>query len=175
MDGNARAYAPDAPASAADAAAAGPEVVFYQLTKKFVDTEESVPDDAQDVLYYTLAVGHHTGVIDCFEERLRCPLSTYERLVEAFPEGDARYKLAGVMRHGEIQIDKMHLAVMVPGLAAMREAAGAQAAGEAADQGTGEVAALDDEARAVLDALTEMVDVLAREGAAYIMGRIRRP
>ena len=166
MDGNARAYAPDAPASAADAAAAGPEVVFYQLTKKFVDTEESVPDDAQDVLYYTLAVGHHTGVIDCFEERLRCPLSTYERLVEAFPEGDARYKLAGVMRHGEIQIDKMHLAVMVPGLAAMREAA---------DQGTGEVAALDDEARAVLDALTEMVDVLAREGAAYIMGRIRRP
>ena len=166
MDGNVRAYAPDAPASAADAAAAGPEVVFYQLTKKFVDTEESVPDDAQDVLYYTLAVGHHTGVIDCFEERLRCPLSTYERLVEAFPEGDARYKLAGVMRHGEIQIDKMHLAVMVPGLAAMREAA---------DQGTGEAAALDDEARAVLDALTEMVDVLAREGAAYIMGRIRRP
>ena len=166
MDGNARADAHDAPASAADAVAAGAEVVFYQLTKKFVDTEESVPDDAQDVLYYTLAVGHHTGVIDCFEERLRCPLSTYERLVEAFPEGDARYKLAGVMRHGEIQIDKMHLAVMVPGLAAMREAA---------DQGTGEVAALDDEARAVLDALTEMVDVLAREGAAYIMGRIRRP
>ena len=167
MDGNARAYAPDAPASAADAAAAGPEVVFYQLTKKFVDTEESVPDDAQDVLYYTLAVGHHTGVIDCFEERLRCPLATYERLVEAFPEGDARYKLAGVMRQGEIQIDKMHLAVMVPGLAAMRDAAAEPSAGEAA--------ALDDEARGVLDALTDMVDVLAREGAAYITGRIRRP
>ncbi len=169
MDGSASTYAPCAPASAADAAAAGPEVVFYQLTKKFVDTEESVPDDAQDVLYYTLAVGHHTGVIDCFEERFRCSLAAYERLVEAFPEGDARYKLAGVMRHGEIQIDKMHLAVMVPGLAAMREA---QAQAEAQPQAAG---ALDDEARAALEALTEMVDVLAREGAAYIMGRIRRP
>ncbi len=161
MDGNAREYSPDAPASAVDALAAGPEVVFYQLTKKFVDTEESVPDDAQDVLYYTLAVGHHTGVIDCFEERFRCSLSAYERLVDAFPEGDARYKLEGVLRHGEIQIDKMHLAVMVPALTAMREGQGARS--------------LDDEARSALDSLAEAVDVLAREGAAYIMGRIRRP
>lgn len=159
MDASLRAYAPDAAVCDADASAAGPQVVFYQLTKKFVDTEESVPDDAQDVLYYTLAVGHHTGVIDCFEERFRCPLGVYKRLVGAFPEGDARYKLEGIARHGEIQIDKTHLAVMVPGLAAMRDERGS----------------LDSEACAALDALTGAVDVLAREGAAYIMGRIRRP
>ncbi len=159
MDGSVRSYAPDAPVSDADANAAGPQVVFYQLTKKFVDTEESVPDDAQDVLYYTLAVGHHTGVIDCFEERFRCPLEVYARLIDAFPEGDARYKLEGIVSHGEIQIDKTHLAVMVPGLAAMQDG------GES----------LDAEVRAALDSLTGAVDVLAREGAAYIMGRIRRP
>ena len=46
------------------------QVVFYELTRKFVETEEDVPQEACDVLYYTLAVGHHTGVLDCFEPRL---------------------------------------------------------------------------------------------------------
>ncbi len=159
MEGNALDYAPCAVASAKDAEATAPEVVFYQLTKKFVDTEESVPKDAQDVLYYTLAVGHHTGVIDCFEERFRAPLSVYEELVGALPEGDARYKLAGIMRRGEIQIDKMNLATLV----------GALADFEASSR------ALSDEAQACYASLRAAIDVLAREGAAYIMGRIRRP
>lgn len=159
MEGSAETYRPYAPASAADAEAGEAEAVFYQLAKKFVDTEESVPDDAQDVLYYTLAVGHHTGVIDCFEERFRVPLAAYERLCAAFPEGDARWKLEGVMRHGEIQIDKSHLAVMEPAFAAFDPAA----------------AGLDPAAAECAQRLKNAIDVLAREGAAYIMGRIRRP
>ena len=50
------------------------QVVFYELTRKFVETEEDVPQEACDVLYYTLAVGHHTGVLDCFEPRLSVPV-----------------------------------------------------------------------------------------------------
>lgn len=157
MEGSAREYRPSAPASARDAKAGGAEVVFYQLTKKFVDTEKSVPEDAQDVLYYTLAVGHHTGVIDCFEEKFRVPLAVYERFAAAFPEGDARWKFEGVMRHGEIQIDKSHVAVMVPALCDF------------------DASGVPEDVAACAEQLRAMVDVLAREGAAYIMGRIRRP
>ncbi len=46
------------------------QVVFYELTRKFVETRKRSPGQVCDVLYYTLAVGHHTGVLDCFEPRL---------------------------------------------------------------------------------------------------------
>ncbi len=88
-------------------------VSFYRLTKKFVDSEASVPDDARDVLYYTLAVGHHTGVIDCFEEALTMPLESYERLIAQLDDEGARRKLEGVMRFGEIEIDKSHVPVLL--------------------------------------------------------------
>ena len=55
------------------------QVVFYELTRKFVETEEDVPQEACDVLYYTLAVGHHTGVLDCFEPRLSVPVNVFCR------------------------------------------------------------------------------------------------
>lgn len=63
------------------------QVVFYELTRKFVETEEDVPQEACDVLYYTLAVGHHTGVLDCFEPRLSVPVNVFYSLVDALPEG----------------------------------------------------------------------------------------
>ena len=62
------------------------QVVFYELTRKFVETEEDVPQEACDVLYYTLAVGHHTGVLDCFEPRLSVPVDVFYSLVDALPE-----------------------------------------------------------------------------------------
>ena len=62
------------------------QVVFYELTRKFVETEEDVPQEACDVLYYTLAVGHHTGVLDCFEPRLSVPVNVFYSLVAALPE-----------------------------------------------------------------------------------------
>ena len=70
------------------------QVVFYELTRKFVETEEDVPQEACDVLYYTLAVGHHTGVLDCFEPRLSVPVDVFYSLVDALPEGEAKTKFA---------------------------------------------------------------------------------
>ena len=74
------------------------QVVFYELTRKFVETEEDVPQEACDVLYYTLAVGHHTGVLDCFEPRLSVPVNVFYSLVDALPEGEAKTKFASAPR-----------------------------------------------------------------------------
>ena len=91
------------------------EVVFYRLTKKFVESQESIPEESKQVMYYTLAIGHHTGVIDCFEPALGCSRELFDRIVSLFPEGsDARYKLGGIARYGEIQIDKSHVATLLP-------------------------------------------------------------
>lgn len=72
------------------------QVVFYELTRKFVETEEDVPQEACDVLYYTLAVGHHTGVLDCFEPRLSVPVNVFYSLVDALPEGEAKTKFEAI-------------------------------------------------------------------------------
>ena len=66
------------------------QVVFYELTRKFVETEEDVPQEACDVLYYTLAVGHHTGVLDCFEPRLSVPVNVFYSLVDALSASSTR-------------------------------------------------------------------------------------
>jgi hypothetical protein len=89
------------------------EVVFYQLTTKFLDNEREIPEKSSEILYYSLQVGHHTGIIDCFSEKLRCSYDTYLEVIEALPaDSDARYKLEGIIRHTEIQVDKTHLAVL---------------------------------------------------------------
>lgn len=87
----------------------GGRVVMYQLTAKLVDSATDVPRDAEDVIYYTLSVGHHTGVMDCFSPRLSCSVETFESVLGGLPAGAARSKLEGILRFGEIQIDKSHL------------------------------------------------------------------
>lgn len=65
------------------------------------------PDqEACDVLYYTLAVGHHTGVLDCFEPRLSVPVNVFYSLVDALPEGEAKNKFEAIRSFGECQLDK---------------------------------------------------------------------
>lgn len=91
-------------------------VILYQLTAKFVDSEMALPDDARDIMYYTLSMGHHTGVMDCFTPKLMCSMETYRLIIDLLPEGDARRKLEGIVRFGEIQIDKSHLAALQPAL-----------------------------------------------------------
>lgn len=71
------------------------QVVFYELTRKFVETEEDVPQEACDVLYYTLAVGHHTGVLDCFEPRLSVPVDVFYTLIDALPGGGGQDQVRG--------------------------------------------------------------------------------
>jgi hypothetical protein len=136
-------------------------VVFYRLCAKFVDNERSVPQETSDVLYYTLAVGHHTGIIDCFSESFSCSGDVYQRIVDLFPpESDARYKLDGIGRKGEIQIDKSHLGLF--------------------DTSVNEALAsldVDDEAYASmrdwLDGFSLSLDDMRCHPGAYLMGRMQ--
>lgn len=162
MKGANDAYRGDAAVSARDREAPGAQVVFYQLTRKFVDDARSVPEDAQSVLYYTLAVGHHTGVIDCFEERLRSSLEAYERVLDLLGDAeDARYKLAGILRGGEVQIDRSHVASLQDAVARAAAVAPPADGGGPGEEG------------AWLAAFAELLEVLAADGTAYIMGRRR--
>ena len=53
------------------------QVVFSQLSRKFIDENDATPSEAQQVVYYSLAIGHHLGVIDCLEAALTCPWDAY--------------------------------------------------------------------------------------------------
>jgi len=88
------------------------KVIFYSLSSKFVDEKSAQKHSSQkvqEVVYYSLAIGHHLGVIDCLKSRLECPLNEYIHWVDCLPENsDAHRKLAGVQRFGEINIDSSH-------------------------------------------------------------------
>ena len=60
------------------------QVVFYSLSRKFVQ-EKKAPAKAQEVIYYSLAIGHHLGVIDCLEAKLSCPLAGFHGWVAQLP------------------------------------------------------------------------------------------
>lgn len=138
------------------------DVVFYQLGTKFVDNEREIPEDVSDIMYYTLAVGHHTGVIDCFEERIRCSEGTYDRIVALFEEGsDVHYKLDGVNRRGEIQVDKRHVPVLDRPV--KQVLAGLQASGKPG---------LETEISWLIS-FSEALDAIKQNPAIYLMGRKR--
>jgi len=88
------------------------KVIFYSLSSKFVDEKSAQKrgsQKAQEVIYYSLAIGHHLGVIDCLQSRLECPFDGYLHWIDCLPENsEARRKLAGVQRFGEITIDSSH-------------------------------------------------------------------
>ncbi|MCD8316030.1 MAG: hypothetical protein LUB61_01295 [Eggerthellaceae bacterium] len=83
------------------------ELVCYQVNKRFVDNEYSIPKNEEQemiegVVYYALDIGHHTGIIDCFAERLRCPLSLADEIYKSLPEGTLlRRKLKRAVERGE--------------------------------------------------------------------------
>ncbi len=56
--------------------------VFYQLTHKFVNNDAYIPENAQQVMYYSLAIGHHVGVMDCFKSLMEIPLDELSGLDE---------------------------------------------------------------------------------------------
>jgi hypothetical protein len=91
-------------------------VVFYQLTHKFVDQQKGVPESARQVVYFTLAIGHHIGVMDCFHRLLEIPLSDYRGWVARMPEGPGRRKLEGLLKWGEIEINRDHAGDLLPAL-----------------------------------------------------------
>lgn len=91
-----------------------PKIIIYQLRTKFVNQREDVPEDAKQVVYYTLAVGHHVGVMDLFSNRLEIPLEEFAAWVQSQPEGPARTKLEGALRWGEIEVNQSHVRMLLP-------------------------------------------------------------
>lgn len=96
------------PEQTPDHAGTDGKVIFWSLRQKFVDSDTDVPEEAQQVMYYSLAIGHHVGMIDCLNTELICPLSGYQSWVNSLPEGEARRKLQGLITFGEINIDSTH-------------------------------------------------------------------
>lgn len=93
------------------------KVIFYLLNQRFVENENKIPEEAKDVMYYSLAIGHHVGVIDCFKKLITADYDDYCQFVNSFPEnGEARRKLAGLMKFGEIVIDSSHVNLLAQAL-----------------------------------------------------------
>jgi hypothetical protein len=99
---------------------ANAEIVFYRLTSKVVSMEENISEKSKNVAYFTLAVGHHSGVLDCFTEALRVPYSSLEALLELLPQdGYTHFKLEGLRKFGEINIERQHAVLLLEGFAAL--------------------------------------------------------
>ena len=96
-------------------------VVFSQLSRKFIDENDATPDAAQQVVYYSLAIGHHLGGIDCLEAALSCPWEDYMAWIGTLEAGsDARRKMEGVPKYGEIVIDINHVVMLAQAFDAAR-------------------------------------------------------
>ncbi|EPT7079920.1 formate hydrogenlyase maturation HycH family protein [Cronobacter sakazakii] len=87
-------------------------VVFSRLSRKFVDENDATPPQAQQVIYYSLAIGHHLGVIDCLKASLACPFEAYQAWIATLAPGEAQRKMQGVPRYGEIVIDQNHVSLL---------------------------------------------------------------
>jgi len=127
-------------------------VQVYRLVRKFVDNANSVPEGSKSVLYYTLSVGHHTGVIDCFERVLSMPVATFERICDGLDRGEARYKLEGVMRHSEIELGKAQVNLVIHALEPL-------------------LSSSDEEVSRFVALLLEQLHMVRDEAAVYVMIR----
>jgi len=86
-----------------------PQIVFYQLGRKVVSNQQSVPEDARQIVYYSLAIGHHVGVMDCFDELMAVPAEAFGQWLSRLPEGEGRRKLEGALAFDEIEINQSHV------------------------------------------------------------------
>ncbi|MDR3535821.1 MAG: formate hydrogenlyase maturation HycH family protein [Acetobacteraceae bacterium] len=128
-------------------------VVFYQLNAKFLERTEDIPENAKQVVYYSLAIGHHIGVFDCFKPILRCSNALYDQIVATFPEGsEARRKLTGLLRFGEIVVDSSHTRMLKVAIDEV-------------------LASADAEVAVWLRALDTALDAIEQEPVMYLMGK----
>lgn len=88
--------------------------VLYQLTHKFLHQEQDIPEGPRQVIYYSLAIGHHVGVMDCFQSLMELPLQDYRRWLDGIPEGTGHRKLEGLLKWGEIEINSEHAKELLP-------------------------------------------------------------
>jgi hypothetical protein len=89
-------------------------VVFYQLTKKFVNDQDKIPEEARQIVYYSLAIGHHVGVMDCFDSLMELPLEEYESWIQKLEDGSGRRKMEGLLKFGEIEVNASHVSELLP-------------------------------------------------------------
>ena len=94
-----------------------PQIAFYRLSRKIVSTQDNIPEDARQVVYYSLAIGHHVGVIDCFSELMLVPAREFRQWLDRLPDGEARRKLEGAFLWNEIEINRSHVEELLPALA----------------------------------------------------------
>ncbi len=102
-------------------------VVFYQLSRKFVQEGQAVPSQSKHLIHYSLSLGHHIGVIYCFTSKLEIPLDGYRDWVARRPTGEGRRKLEGLLRFGEIEINAEHTTLLREALAEGRALSPAEA------------------------------------------------
>lgn len=101
------------------------EVFFYRLSRKFVDEQFDVPEEAKEVMYYSLAIGHHLGIVDCLSADLVCPLAGYRDWVAKLPaSSEARRKMEGFLTFGEITIYREHCHMLACAFDRIRKAEG---------------------------------------------------
>ncbi|QPG60405.2 formate hydrogenlyase maturation HycH family protein [Shewanella eurypsychrophilus] len=93
-----------------DMATMSDKVMFYSLNRKFVDEKDDVPEEAKEIIYYGLAIGHHLGIVDCLKVVVSCSRQAYQEWLEYLPEGSvARQKMEGFFTFGEITIFPEHI------------------------------------------------------------------
>ncbi len=130
------------------------QVIFYQLGAKFLEQAQDVPVQSKQLIHYTLALGHHIGVIDCFSAKLEVPYEKYASWIAHLPDGEARRKLERLLRFGEIEIDPCHVRLLK----------------EALSTGLPEMSTEEAEWTA---SLNTMLQEIAKEPALYLMVRQR--
>ncbi|WP_342324064.1 formate hydrogenlyase maturation HycH family protein [Kosakonia sp. BYX6] len=99
------------------------KVMFWTLRQKFVDDSVELEEKSRQVMYYSLAIGHHVGVIDCLNVALECPLSEYQHWLTLIEDADARRKMQGLLTFGEIVIDASHVNTLAPSFVALSKTA----------------------------------------------------
>ncbi len=129
------------------------QVIFYQLSRKFVEPGQNVPPNSKQLMHYTLALGHHIGVIDCFAAKLEIPFEGYKLWLDHLPEGEGRRKLQGLLRFGEIEISAPYAPLLQQTLAASSNLSAQEAEWTAR--------------------LNEMLESIIAEPAIYLMVRRR--
>ncbi|ANI81906.1 formate hydrogenlyase maturation HycH family protein [Kosakonia oryzae] len=99
------------------------QVMFWTLRQKFVDDSVELEEKSRQVMYYSLAIGHHVGVIDCLNVALACPLDAYQQWLPLMEDADARRKMQGLLTFGEIVIDASHVNLLAPDFARLAKTA----------------------------------------------------
>lgn len=133
------------------------KAVFYVLRQKFLDTKKEVSEPAQNVMYYSLNIGHHVGVIDCLNTLLEWPIDAYRAFCERLSPQNARDKMAGLLRWGEITIDPTHVDLLYPAISSTLNAP----------------PALDAEDQTRAQTLLQSLQDMAREPALYLIVKRR--